>query len=257
MDAAFPSFGTGQPTATWRPPISFVPPSAAPFVERRTKQPSRWVNVTCRAVNVVAALVLLILGLPVMLAVAVAVRLSSEGPILYRQPRVGVERRKGGDRRADRGSPGRRVQDAGGRVFTIYKFRTMVDRPAEAAQVWASEHDPRITRVGGFLRKTRLDELPQLWNVIKGDMNLVGPRPEQPSIFRELRTALPEYPRRQAILPGITGWAQVNLPYDQCLDDVRRKVEFDLEYIERRTPIQDLKIMALTLPVLVSRRGAL
>ncbi len=123
-------------------------------------------------------------------------------------------------------------------------------------QVWASGTDPRITRIGSVLRKYRLDELPQLWNVLIGDMNIVGPRPEQPSIFLDLRDQVARYQQRQRVLPGITGWAQVNHPYDQSIDDVKKKVAYDLEYIGRRSMVEDLKIMARTIPVMVGKRGA-
>jgi lipopolysaccharide/colanic/teichoic acid biosynthesis glycosyltransferase len=123
-------------------------------------------------------------------------------------------------------------------------------------EVWAQPDDPRVTAIGRILRKYRLDELPQLWNVMRGDMNIVGPRPEQPAIFVKLRDQIDGYGARQQVRPGITGWAQVNHNYDQCLEDVRRKVSFDLEYIARRSLATDLKIMALTVPVMVFRKGA-
>ena len=113
-----------------------------------------------------------------------------------------------------------------------------------------------IRIVGDFLRKTRLDELPQLINVVLGDMNIVGPRPERPSIFAELRQNIESYPLRQQARPGITGWAQINRAYDSYIDDVRAKVEFDLEYLERQSVLEDLKIMARTLPVMLFKRGA-
>ena len=133
----------------------------------------------------------------------------------------------------------------------------MTERNEQPLQVWASKDDPRITRVGQFLRKYRLDELPQLFNVLRGDMNVVGPRPEQPEIFGQLRTAVEQYVERQRVLPGITGWAQVNHRYDESVEDVQRKVALDLEYIRSRSAVADLKIMALTLPVMVGRRGAI
>jgi lipopolysaccharide/colanic/teichoic acid biosynthesis glycosyltransferase len=129
--------------------------------------------------------------------------------------------------------------------------------PEPLDEVRASPGDPRITRVGSFLRQHRLDELPQLFNVLGGDMNVVGPRPEQPGLFRELEARVPGYSRRQAVLPGITGWAQVNHGYDQSFEDVRRKVELDIEYIQRRSPAEDLGIMARTVPVMMWRRGSL
>ena len=182
------------------------------------------------------------------------VRTTSRGPVLYRQTRVGVDRRR---------SPVvsdncRRHGNFGGRPFTIYKFRTMyVQKGRDAAQVWASQDDPRITPVGRWLRKYRLDELPQLFNVVRGDMNLVGPRPEQPAIFADLRHRVERYSERQQVLPGITGWAQVRHHYDTSVDDVRRKVQFDLEYINRASAAEDAKIMLMTVPVMMFKRGAL
>jgi lipopolysaccharide/colanic/teichoic acid biosynthesis glycosyltransferase len=122
--------------------------------------------------------------------------------------------------------------------------------------VWAKPDDPRVTPVGRILRKYRLDELPQLVNVLRGDMNIVGPRPEQPRIFAELREQIPHYQRRQYVRPGITGWAQVNQGYDDSLDNVRQKVAYDLEYLERHSVAEDLRILARTVPVVVFRRGA-
>ena len=142
----------------------------------------------------------------------------------------------------------------------MYKFRTMEACTAEGSvsrEVWASPDDRRITPVGSFLRTYRLDELPQLFNVLRGDMNVVGPRPEQPTIFQDLKGQVERYPERQTVLPGITGWAQVNNGYDQSIDDVRKKVELDLEYLRRRSPAEDLRIMARTLPVMMGRKGAL
>jgi lipopolysaccharide/colanic/teichoic acid biosynthesis glycosyltransferase len=126
----------------------------------------------------------------------------------------------------------------------------------EHRQVWATENDPRITRIGSILRKYRLDELPQLFNVLLGDMNVVGPRPEQPEIVSQLRESVDGYLERQQVLPGITGWAQVNHSYDACIDDVRKKVNLDLEYIGRRSVARDLMIMARTLPVMIGKRGS-
>jgi lipopolysaccharide/colanic/teichoic acid biosynthesis glycosyltransferase len=205
-----------------------------------------------RALNVVVATVGLIITAPVMAVIAVLVRATSDGPILYRQTRVGMDRRWGNPDR----SHSRRRHDLGGRPFIIYKFRTMSHSPSGDAAVWASPDDPRVTAVGRVLRKLRLDELPQLWNVLRGDMNIVGPRPEQPRIFIQLREQIDEYGVRQRVRPGITGWAQINQHYDRTIEDVRRKVAFDLEYIARRSVLEDLKIMALTVPVIVFRRGA-
>jgi len=151
----------------------------------------------------------------------------------------------------------RRKACAGGKVFRMYKFRTMYVGSDDDAdrQVWAKKNDPRITPVGRILRAFRFDELPQLLNVIRGEMNIVGPRPEQPEIFKELREEIHGYPNRQRVLPGITGWAQVNNGYDQTFKDVERKLGYDLEYVDRCSPAEDFKIMAKTLPVVLGRKG--
>ena len=200
-----------------------------------------------------AALIALLVLSPLMLAVAVVVKLSSRGPVLFTQPRVGLDRRGLRSRQED----ARRTQDYGGRIFTIYKFRSMVLSDSDSSQVWAEEGDARITGAGRFLRKYRLDELPQFWNVLTGDMNLVGPRPEQPDIFVRLREEVRHLSGRQQVLPGITGLAQVFHHYDRSIDDVRKKADLDLEYIRNRSPLHDLEIMARTLPVVVMKRGAI
>jgi lipopolysaccharide/colanic/teichoic acid biosynthesis glycosyltransferase len=205
-----------------------------------------------RAMHVVIAVVALFVALPLLLLIAIAVKLTSRGPVLYTQERVGIDRRS---RRSDLGDP-RRRRDLGGRPFTIYKFRTMrVDAERESGAVWATQDDPRITPVGRFLRQYRLDEIPQLLNVMRGEMNIVGPRPERPTIFAELREHIAEYPLRQRAKPGITGLAQIHHHYDRSLDDVRTKVRYDLEYIRRRSLGEDLRIMAQTVPVVFLRRG--
>lgn len=209
-------------------------------------------NVACRILNVVTAIVALLLSLPLMVIIAIAIKLTSKGPVFYAQSRVGLDRRG----RKSNDVLERRTIDYGGRLFTIYKFRTM--RPAEnvALQIWAAPNDSRVTKVGAVLRKYRLDELPQFWNVLKGDMNVVGPRPEQPNIFLTLRQQIPGYDRRQRVLPGITGLAQVNHHYDRDIDDVRRKLAYDIDYIARQKLVTDLMIMVRTIPTVLFRRGA-
>jgi lipopolysaccharide/colanic/teichoic acid biosynthesis glycosyltransferase len=204
-----------------------------------------------RALNVVLAALALIVAAPVMLAIAMLVKLTSPGPVFYTQTRVGIDRRHP----LDVNGNGRRKVNYGGKLFKIYKFRTM--RPStEALQVWASPNDSRITPLGSVLRKYRLDELPQLVNVLRGEMNIVGPRPEQPNIFMQLRGEIDGYDLRQRVLPGITGLAQISHHYDACVDDVRRKLSFDLEYIGRESALEDLRILLRTIPVILFRRGA-
>jgi len=204
-----------------------------------------------RVINVVVATLALIVAAPLFALVALAIKLTSRGPVFYSQTRVGLDRRF---RRSS--SDDRRLYDHGGKLFEMYKFRTMrPDAEIDGCAVWAQKADPRVTPVGRFLRRTRLDELPQLYNVIRGDMNIVGPRPERPTIFARLRNDIPEYHMRQRVKPGITGWAQINQAYDACVDDVRQKVKYDLEYMQRQGVIEDLRIMSMTLPVMLFRRG--
>jgi len=203
--------------------------------------------------NVTIALLAIVLLAPILLLIALAVKLTSPGPVLYMQDRVGIDRR----RRPVTAVFDRRQSNVGGLEFRIYKFRSMrADAEQGTGAVWATKNDPRVTPIGLFLRKTRLDEVPQLFNVLKGDMNIVGPRPERPSIFAELRQNIEEYPLRQQARPGITGWAQINRAYDASLDDVRAKVRFDLEYLQRQSFFEDIKIMCRTLPVMIFNRGA-
>ena len=223
------------------------PTNVRPSISLRRTQPEG----ARRALNVAIAALGLVLALPAMIVIAALIKLTSRGPVFFTQTRVGL------DRRALTGAGGntRRHVDAGGQLFTMYKFRTMAVAEPKAKQVWARPDDPRVTSIGRVLRKLRLDELPQLWNVLLGDMNVVGPRPEQPSIFNYLRVQVEGYARRQRVRPGITGWAQVNLAYDRSVDDVKEKVAHDLEYIRNQSTLQDLKIMLLTPAVMLGRRG--
>jgi len=205
-----------------------------------------------RLLNCSLAGIALIILAPLFLLITALVKLTSRGPVFYAQTRVGVDRR----RTRLPNTHSRRTYDLGGRVFTIYKFRTMcVNAEHLSGAVWAARQDPRVTWLGRFLRQYRLDELPQLLNVIKGDMNIVGPRPERPSIFLKLRRDLPQYQLRQLARPGITGLAQINQHYDQDLDDVRRKLDFDLHYLRRQGLWEDIKIMVKTVPVVLFKRG--
>jgi lipopolysaccharide/colanic/teichoic acid biosynthesis glycosyltransferase len=205
-----------------------------------------------RVLNVAIAGLALILVSPLLLLLALLVKLTSPGPVFYTQTRVGVDRRDPLDAYGN----GRRKVNFGGKLFRIYKFRTMRPSTDSATQVWASPNDSRITPIGRVLRKYRLDELPQLVNVLRGEMNIVGPRPEQPNIFMQLRGEIDGYDQRQRVLPGITGLAQISHHYDACVDDVRRKLSFDLEYIGRESALEDLRILLRTVPVILFRKGA-
>lgn len=209
-------------------------------------------DTACRVLNVAVASAGIVATAPLMVVIAALIKVSSRGPVIFSQQRVGLDRRR---LRGHEPVDHRREADQGGKIFTIYKFRTMRPEGSAAPQRWAGKDDPRITLVGRFLRATRLDELPQFFNVLLGDMNIVGPRPEQPAIFEELHGELGwRYRSRQRVLPGITGLAQVKQGYDTDLDGVRKKVALDLEYIGRRSATKDLQIMAKTVPVMVFRK---
>jgi sugar transferase (PEP-CTERM system associated) len=185
--------------------------------------------------SLVVSLIALVLTAPLLLLTALLVKLTSKGPILYRQRRVGL----------------------GGRLFTVYKFRSMyVDAEASTGAVWAVKDDPRITPVGKWLRKLRLDELPQLWNVVRGDMSIVGPRPERPEFVELLAQQIPYYRQRLAVKPGITGWAQINHKYGDSALDAMIKLEYDLYYIKHLAPALDFYIIFHTLKVMVLSKGA-
>jgi sugar transferase (PEP-CTERM system associated) len=187
-----------------------------------------------RLLSLTVSFVALIICLPFLPLIILAVRLSSPGPIFFSQTRVGR-----------RGHP-----------FTAYKFRTMRQDAEANGAVWAAKDDPRITPVGRFMRKTRLDEIPQLWNVLRGDMAFVGPRPERPEFVQWLSKEIPFYDLRHLIRPGITGWAQVRYRYGASLDETKRKLEYDLYYIKHHSVGLDLLIMFETIKTIILRRGA-
>ena len=193
-----------------------------------------WYEVTRRALDVIGSLLLLAFALPLLLLIAFLIKVDSTGPVLYRQSRVGLH----------------------GRIFTMLKFRSMRVDAEVAGPCWATDRDPRMTRIGAFIRATRLDEVPQLLNVLRGDMSLVGPRPERPHFVQQLAAIIPRYNERTHVLPGITGWAQINYPYGASVEDARAKLAFDLFYINNRALLLDLRILLRTIPVVLFRIGA-
>lgn len=196
---------------------------------------SRWLDASSRFLDIVGSLVLLVLAAPLLFACAVAIVLDDGFPVFYRQRRVG----------------------RAGRPFDVIKFRSMrKDAESRSGPVWASEGDPRITRVGRFLRRYRLDELPQLWNVLVGQMALVGPRPERPHFCDVLREQVPLFELRTIVRPGLTGWAQVRLAYGASADDARAKLEYDLFYVMRRSLWFDVAILAETARVVLTGDGS-
>ena len=187
-----------------------------------------------RTFDLAVSTVGLILSSPLSALTALAVKLDSKGPVLYRQTRTGQK----------------------GKVFDVYKFRSMVsEAEAKTGPVWSSENDPRITRVGRFIRKTRLDEIPQMWNVFKGDMSFVGPRPERPEFVKELIKEIPFYDERHNVKPGITGWAQVCFPYGSSVSAAMEKLSYDLYYIKNAGLGTDLAILFQTLKIILFGGG--
>ena len=198
----------------------------------RVSRATRWMK---RSIDLILAIVLGVVSFPLMVLTAVAVWLESGRPVLYCQERVGEN----------------------GRTFTLCKFRSMrIDAESGGTPVWARDGDERVTRVGRFIRKTRLDELPQLWNVLRGNMSFVGPRPERPYFVDELAKEIPFYQQRHAVKPGLTGWAQVKYRYGSSLEDAMEKLRYDLYYIKHLSVFFDLTIVFDTVKVVLFRKGA-
>ena len=192
-------------------------------------------SIAKRVFDLIASLLLVILTLPVIMLTAAVIRLESKGPAFFRQERVGLY----------------------GETFSLFKLRSMrQDAEVSGEAIWALKDDPRVTRVGKWIRKFRIDELPQSWNVLRGDMSFVGPRPERPSFVADLETRLSYYAERHMVKPGITGWAQINYPYGASLEDSRHKLEYDLYYAKNYTPFLDILILLQTLRVILWPDGA-
>src|SRR5688572_18462802 len=195
---------------------------------------SRVTRLLKRTIDLALSVAMGIVAFPIMVLTAVAVWLDGGAPVLYRQERVGEN----------------------GRPFTLFKFRSMRQDAETGTPVWATEGDDRVTRIGGFIRKTRLDELPQLWNVVRGDMSFVGPRPERPFFVEQLAKEIPYYQQRHSVKPGLTGWAQVKYQYGSSVEDAMEKLRYDLYYIKHLSVVFDLTIVFDTVKVVLFRKGA-
>lgn len=205
-----------------------------PFIEISPQPMPLWERAIKRLMDILVSIAVLILGAPVFLVIAIIIKLTSKGPVIYAQERVGRN----------------------GKTFTMFKFRTMKqDAEAESGPMWATENDPRVTKVGYWLRKLRLDEMPQLLNVLSGSMSLVGPRPERPHFVDQFKVQIPLYTRRLRVRPGITGWAQVKWKYDESLADVKEKTKYDLYYVENISLMMDMKILINTILTMVKGKG--
>jgi exopolysaccharide biosynthesis polyprenyl glycosylphosphotransferase len=188
-----------------------------------------------RGFDIVVSLIGLVLSLPISLIAMLIVKITSPGPVFFRQARVGED----------------------GRIFDIFKLRTMVnDAEKQTGPVWAKENDPRVTPFGRFLRMSRIDEIPQLVNVLRGEMSIIGPRPERPEFFDMLSKEISDYEKRLKVKPGITGLAQIKQSYDSTIKDVRKKVKFDLLYIKRMCFLTDFRILLGTVLVVLTGKGA-
>ena len=204
------------------------------FAALDARPPSRFQAFVNRAGDIGISLAFLVFTLPLMGLVALIVRLDSPGPVLYRQERVGL----------------------GGRPFVLLKFRSMNPNAEARGPAWAQARDPRVTRVGSLMRRTRIDELPQLVNVLRGEMSFIGPRPERPHFVEQLAQEVPHYRERARVKPGLTGWAQVNYPYGASVEDARAKLSYDLYYVQHRTPLLDLLILFATVRVILFQEGS-
>ena len=213
--------------------VEKINPSWLIFSDGFVKSPI--VRLTKRLVGLALSSIMLVVLSPLILVVAIAIKLDSKGRVLFSQERVGE----------------------GGEIYKVYKFRSMrEDAEAASGPVWAEEDDPRITRVGRIIRKLRIDELPQLWNVLKGDMSIVGPRPERPFFVEKLKTKIPYYKERFTVKPGVTGWAQVKYPYGATEADALEKLKYDLYYIKNMSLFMDLMVLFHTIKIVLLGRGS-
>ncbi len=195
------------------------------FLENITQQNNRWFPVAKRLIDIFFSVFFGLIALPFLLLLILFIKLESAGPAIYKQQRVGLNNK----------------------IFTVYKLRSMRQDAESGGAVWASKNDDRITRMGKFMRRTRLDEIPQFWNILMGNMSFVGPRPERPEFVEQLKGAIPFYNERHLVKPGLTGWAQINYPYGASVEDAREKLQYDLFYIKNQSIVLDISIILKTI----------
>jgi exopolysaccharide biosynthesis polyprenyl glycosylphosphotransferase len=205
-----------------------------PLIDIMPELMPEWEKKLKRLLDIIASFIILIITLPVIIITAIAIKLESKGPVFFKQERSGMN----------------------GTIFRIIKFRSMYeDAEKHTGPIWSSKDDPRVTRIGKIIRRVRIDELPQLINVLKGEMSIVGPRPERPFFVEKLSEEIPYYKRRLKVRPGITGWAQVKHKYDESVEDVKIKLRYDLFYIENMSLRMDFKIIVRTIFVVLFGQG--
>ena len=195
------------------------------FLENITQENQEWFIISKRIIDILLALFFGLIALLILPFIALAIKLESKGPLIYKQSRVGLNNK----------------------IFTLYKFRSMTKNAEVGGIQWAKKNDDRITRVGKFIRKTRIDEIPQFVNIIKGDMSFVGPRPERPGFVTTLKEEIPFYNERHLVKPGLTGWAQINFPYGASVSDAKQKLQYDLFYIKNESIALDISIILKTI----------
>jgi len=201
------------------------------FLENITHKNQQWLIITKRTIDILLSIFFGLIALLILPFVALAIKIESTGPLIYKQTRVGLNNK----------------------IFTVYKLRSMADNAETNGVQWAQKNDARITRVGKFIRKTRIDEIPQFINILKGNMSFVGPRPERPEFITALKEAIPFYNERHLVKPGLTGWAQINFPYGASVDDTKQKLQYDLFYVKNRSIALDISIILKTINTIFNK----
>ncbi len=202
------------------------------FLENLTSKNNPWYIITKRIIDILFSIILSLISLIFLPIIFLAIKLESKGPLIYKQKRMGIN----------------------GKIYTIYKLRSMIQNAEKGKAIWAKKNDTRITKVGKFIRNTRIDEIPQLWNILKGDMSFVGPRPERPKLIKKLKNEIPFYNERHLVKSGLTGWAQINFPYGSSIEDSKEKLQYDLFYIKNQSLALDISIILKTINIVFNKK---